>query len=93
MKLFKYSDYKNKSHVKREPLFEITEIADKLNIDETDLRNKIKGRRREGYPSPPKPAIERRLSYVGTRPQLYKLSEFKQWLKDLEKFNQEDAPR
>jgi hypothetical protein len=92
MKPFKYSDYKNKSHVKREPLFEIPEIADRLNIDEADLRYKIKGRRREGYPQPPKPAIERRLSNVGNRPQLYKLSEFKQWLKDLEKFNKEDAP-
>ena len=90
MKFFKYSDNKNKSHVKREPLFEIPEIADKLNIDEADLRCKMKGRLREGYPSPPKPAIARRLSNVGTRPQLYKLSEFKQWLKDLEKFNEKD---
>ena len=92
MKFFKYSDYKNKSHVKREPLFEIPEIADRLNIDEADLRYKIKGRRREGYPPPPKPAIERRLAHTGNRPQLYKLSEFKQWLKDLEKFNEENAP-
>jgi hypothetical protein len=91
MKFFKYSD-KNKSHVKREPLFEIPEIAYRLNIDEANLRYKMKGRFREGYPSPPKPAIERRLSNVGTRPQLYKLSEFKQWFKDLEKFNEKDLP-
>ena len=92
MKLFRYSDYSNKTRVPREPLFEIPEIADRLNIDETDLRNKMKGKRREGYPHPPKPAIQRRLSYVGNRPQLYKLSEFKQWLKDIEKFYDEDAP-
>ena len=92
MKLFNYSDYLKKPSVKREPLFEIPEIADRLKIDEEDLRNKMKGKRREGYPSPPKPAIQRRVAFVGNRPQLYKLSEFKQWLKDLEKFNGEDAP-
>ena len=91
MKFFKYSIQK-KSHVKREPLFEIPEIADRLNIDEADLRFKMKGLRREGYPPPPKPAIERRKTNAGNRPQMYKLSEFKQWLKDLEKFNEEKAP-
>ena len=91
MKLFNYSDYFKKPSVKREPLFEIPEIADRLNIDEADLRYKMKGRRREGYPPPPKPAMERRVTNVGNRPQMYKLSEFKQWLKDLEKFNEETA--
>jgi len=89
MKLFNYSDYFKKPIVKREPLFEIPEIADRLKVDEVDLRNKMKGRRPEGYPPPPKPAMERRHSNTGNRPLLYKLSEFKQWLKDLENFNKE----
>jgi hypothetical protein len=89
MKLFNYSAYFKKPIVKREPLFEIPEIADRLKIDEADLRGKMKGRRPEGYPPSPKPAMERRKSNAGNRPQLYKLSEFKQWLKDLEKFNEE----
>jgi len=84
MKLFNYSDYSNANRVKREPLFEIPEIADRLKIDEADLRNKMKGKRRKGYPPPPKPAM-RRFSFIGNRPQLYKLSEFKKWLKELNK--------
>lgn len=91
MKLFNYSDYRNADRVKREPLFEIAEIADRLKIDEVDLRNKMKASHRDGYPTPPKPAIPRRVDFVGGRPQLYKLSEFKKWLKELNEFN-EDAP-
>jgi len=93
MKLFNYSDYSSSNRVKREPLFEIPEIADRLKIDEMDLRNKMKGKRREGYPPPPKPAIQRRLSYVGNRPQLYKLSEFKKWLKELNELSEGVAPQ
>jgi hypothetical protein len=40
---------------------------------------------------PPKPAMKR-TSFVGNRPNLYKLSEFKQWLKKLNEFDNEDAP-
>jgi hypothetical protein len=93
MKIFiNYSDYSSANRVKREPLFEISEIADRLKIDETDLRSKMKGKRREGYPPPPKPAIPRRVAHVGNRPQLYKLSEFKKWLKELNEFNEGVAP-
>jgi hypothetical protein len=92
MKLFNYSDYSGSNRIKREPLFEIAEIADRLKIDETDLRNKMKGKRRDGYPTPPKPAIQRRLSFAGNRPQLYKLSEFKQWIKELNDFNERISP-
>ena len=91
VKLINYADYKKVNHIKREPLLEIKEIADRLGIDEKFIRAKMVSNNFSGNLLPPKPAMKR-VSSVGNRPNLYKLSEFKQWFKDLEKFNEKDLP-
>jgi hypothetical protein len=90
-KLINYVDYKKENRVKREPLYELHEIADKLKIDEKNIRAKMLANSFKDFFLPPKPAMKR-TSFVGNRPNLYKLSEFKQWLKKLNEFNNEDAP-
>jgi hypothetical protein len=88
VKLINYPDYKKANHIKREPLFELREIADKLGIDEKFIRAKMVANSFSGNLLPPKPAMKR-VSSVGNRPNLYKLSEFKKWIKELNKFNHE----
>ena len=87
MRMFKYEDYK-KQKVKREPLYTLTEIADRLGVRYDSLYNCMKGKRPAGYPPPPKPVmLVGKSSPMRMSAQLYKLSEFKRWLIELQEFN------
>ena len=47
--MFRYEDYK-KPKVKREPLFTLPEIADRLGVDYDNLRVCMHTSKAEGYP-------------------------------------------
>ena len=65
---------------KREPLYTLSEIADRLNMDEDTLYGMMRSRRKEG--AIPPPTAKRRVgSAMRMRAKLYALSEFKVWLK------------
>lgn len=90
MKMFKYSDYSkiNRAKGKREPLYTLEEIADRLGVKHGSLIDCMKGKRVEGYPPPPKPVMRVGVSSpVRMAKHLYRLSEFKKWLRDLREFN------
>jgi hypothetical protein len=89
MKLFRYEDYSkvNRAKEKREPLYTLPEIADRLGVSCSSLTSCMRGKKPEGYPPPPKPAMPRLSNMLGGKPQIYKLSEFKRWMKALQEFN------
>jgi hypothetical protein len=65
---------------KREPLYTLSEIADRLNMDEDALYALMRSRRKAG--ATPPPTAKRRVgSAMQMRTKLYALSEFKVWLK------------
>jgi len=65
---------------KREPLYTLSEIADRLNMDADKLYAIMRSRRKEG--AMPPPTAKRRVgSAMSMRTKLYALSEFKVWLK------------
>lgn len=65
---------------KREPLYTLSEIADRLNMDEDTLYGMMRSRRKEG--AIPPPTAKRRVgSAMRMRAKLYALSEFKVWIK------------
>jgi hypothetical protein len=90
MRMFRYEDYSkaNRAKTKREPLYTLPEIADRLGVDYDNLKICMHTSKAEGYPSSPKPAMR-----VGTRSNarmsanMYRLSEFKLWLRELQEFN------
>ena len=64
------------------------EIADRLGVSYDSLKICMVGKKPQGYPEPPKPAmITGNGSAVRMRMQLYKLSEFKRWMRELQEFN------
>ena len=87
MKKFLYADYKNRATTPREPLYTLPEIADRLGVSYSSLMTCISGKKPEGYPPSPKPAMPRGSSMFGGKRQIYKLSEFKRWMKALQEFN------
>ena len=91
MKRFSHLDYLNtqsRLKVKREPLYTLEEIADRLGVNYGSLVDCMKGRRVEGYPPPPESVmLTGNGSTVRMAKKLYKLSEFKKWLRDLREFN------
>ena len=65
---------------KREPLYTLSEIADRLNLDADKLYAIMRSRRKEGAITPP--TAKRRVgSAMRMRAKLYALSEFKVWIK------------
>lgn len=68
---------------KREPLYTLSEIADRLNMDEDKLYGMMRSRRKAEAPPPPT-AKRRAGSAMRMRTKLYALSEFKVWLKQKE---------
>ena len=82
MKAFDYKKYLQ-PRPKREPLYTLEEIADKLGIEYEVLMGYVKGRRKEDCPPPPKAAlvVGRGDSRVRMRTSMYKLSEYKAWVK------------
>lgn len=85
MKLPDYAEYSRINRAKippREPLYTLPEIADRLGVDYDALRGYIRGRLKYGCPPPPAPVMQtggnspRRM-----RTKLYKLSEYKAWVK------------
>jgi len=68
---------------KREPLYTLSEIADRLNMDEDTLYALMRSRRKEG--ATPPPTAKRKVgSAMRMRTKLYALSEFRVWLKQKE---------
>jgi len=68
---------------KREPLYTLSEIADRLNMDEDALYALMRSRRKEG--ATPPPTAKRKVgSAMRMRTKLYALSEFRVWLKQKE---------
>jgi hypothetical protein len=61
-----------------EPLYTLTEIADKLGLEYKIVVAYMKGKRE----NKPKPAMQTQ-SMTTSKKNLYKLSEFKTWLKHL----------
>jgi hypothetical protein len=64
----------------REPLYTLLEIADKLGMDYETLKKLV--RNKHNKVAPPKAAM-RPESATRMRQNLYKLSEFKSWMKEL----------
>jgi len=65
---------------KREPLYTLSEIADRLNMDEDALYGMMRSRRKKG--ATPPPTAKRKVgSAMRMRTKLYALSEFKVWIK------------
>jgi hypothetical protein len=65
---------------KREPLYTLSEIADRLNIDADTLYGMMRSKRKEG--AIPPPTAKRKVgSRMRMRAKLYALSEFKVWIK------------
>ena len=90
MRMFSYKDYSktNRAKQKREPLYTLPEIADRLGVSYDSLINCMKGKRPEGYPPSPKPVMRVGVgSPMRMSAQLYRLSEFKRWLRELQEFN------
>ena len=87
MKRLTYADYKNRPTTPREPLYTLPEIADRLGVSCSSLMSCISGKKPEGYPPPPKPAMPRMNNMYGGKRHIYKLSEFKRWMKALQEFN------
>ena len=73
---------------KREPLYTLPEIADRLGVDYDNLKVCMHTSKAEGYPKSPKPVMR-----VGSRSSarmsayMYSLSDFKRWMKALQEFN------
>ena len=88
MKRFTYAELTNRPTKPREPLYTLTEIADRLGVDYDSLTACMRGKKPDGYPLPPKFAmVTGNGSTMRMRMQLYKLSDFKRWMRDLQKFN------
>ena len=90
MKMFRYEDYSkvNRTKQKREPLFTLPEIADRLGVEYDNLKVCMHASKAEGYPKSPKPVM--RTSGSTSRrmaTNYYKLTEFKRWMKALQEFN------
>lgn len=71
--------FRKKSGIVREPLYTLPEIADKLGMEHKTIDAYMKGKK-EGKP---KPVIRPNGVTAGHRNNLYKLSEFKTWIKQL----------
>jgi hypothetical protein len=84
----KFYGWGQKDRVKREPLYTLEEIADRLGVNYDNLKLCMRNKNQVGYPEPPKCAMMTGgSSPVRMRTQLYKLSEFKRWMRELQEFN------
>jgi hypothetical protein len=77
MKLEPMSEYAFRNKGIREPLYTLPEIADKLGMEHKTIAGHMRGKR-EGKP---KPAMRPTNWTIKVRHNLYKLSEFKAWIK------------
>jgi hypothetical protein len=76
------------SSSRREPLYTLPEIADRLGVDYDNLKVCMHTSKAEGYPKSPKPVMRTSgSSYRRMATNYYKLSEFKRWMKALQEFN------
>jgi len=87
MRRFTYAEITNRPTKPREPLYTLTEIADRLGVDYDNLKVCMHTSKAEGYPKSPKPVMR-----VGSRSSarmsayMYSLSDFKRWMKALQEF-------
>lgn len=84
MKLEPMSNYafRVKQKIIREPLYTLPEIADKLGMEFKVIAGYMRGRRE----NKPKPTMKPGGGNKASRHNLYKLSEFKAWIKTLEEY-------
>ena len=84
MKLETFSkvSLRSKQKIILEPLYTLPEIADKLGMEYKTIAGYMKSKR-EGKP---KPARVYQSSNMRTAHRLYKLSEFKVWVKQMEEY-------
>ena len=74
---------KNRSKIVREPLYTLLEIADKLNMEYETLKNLVRNK----HNKVPPPKVEMSpVSATRMKQNLYKLSEFKAWIRALEEY-------
>lgn len=84
----KFEPMGNRNRPKREPLYTLPEIAERLGVSYDSLYACIVGKKPQGYPEPPKPVMLVGVnSFVRMKSGMYKLSEFKQWMRELQEFN------
>ena len=74
--------FRNKHKVVREPLYTLPEIADRLGMEHKTIAGYMKSK----IEDKPKPAMRPSSGTKEKRNNLYKLSEFKAWIKTLEKY-------
>ena len=72
---------KVKQKVVREPLYTLPEIADRLGMEHKTLANLVRNKHNK---VPPPKAEMKPVSTTRMKQNLYKLSEFKAWIKTLE---------
>jgi hypothetical protein len=86
MKLETFSkvSLRSKQKIILEPLYTLPEIADKLGMQHKIIADYMRGKR-DGKP---KPARVNHTSKISSRHKLYKLSEFKVWVKYLGESNE-----
>ena len=83
MRLETMSVKKNRSKIVREPLYTLLEIADKLNMEYETLKNLVRNK----HNKVPPPKVEMSpVSATRMKQNLYKLSEFKAWIRALEEY-------
>jgi hypothetical protein len=84
MKLEPMSNYafRVKHKVIREPLYTLPEIADKLGMEFKVISSYMRGKRE----NKPKPVMKPNSGTKVSRHNLYKLSEFKAWIKEMEEY-------
>ena len=84
----KFEPMGNRNRPKREPLYTLPEIAERLGVSYDSLYACIVGKKPQGYPEPPKPVIlVAANTYIRTKSRIYKLSKSKKWMHELQKFN------
>jgi hypothetical protein len=72
-----------KQKVVREPLYTLPEIADRLGMEHKTLANLVRNKHNK---VPPPKAEMKPASTTRMKQNLYKLSEFKAWIKEMEEY-------
>jgi len=84
LETFSKASLRSKQKIIREPLYTLPEIAEKLGMEQKIIADYMRGKR-DGRPKPAR--VNHTLS-IRTGHKLYKLSEFKLWVKELGKSNE-----
>jgi hypothetical protein len=85
LETFSKASLRSKQKIIREPLYTLSEIAEKLGMQHKVIAGYMRGNKGGGRPKPAR--VNHTLS-IRTGHKLYKLSEFKLWVKELGKSNE-----